>query len=175
MIDLLSFVYYTTNICGKQRYVKFEDCQNEVIYTIASNPAAKPIKRYYIVINYCRPLGGAEQQGFVCIFATQKLRFRCRPAGIDQAATGSLDLIFESRCKAKIIPTRMGGDCFVFREYFRCYFYTILQRIISPYPHPYWVRLWGHGFSHGLKKCPPDTFLPSLRSSRPFESLLLRQ
>ena len=26
------------------------------------------------------------------------------------------------------------------------------------------------GFSHGLKKCPPDTFLPSLRSGRPFKS-----
>ncbi len=31
----------------------------------------------------------------------RKLLFRCRPAGIDQAATGSLDLIFESHCKAK--------------------------------------------------------------------------
>jgi len=28
-------------------------------------------------------------------------------------------------------------------------------------------------FSHGLKKCPPDTFLPSLRSGRPFKSLLI--
>jgi len=26
----------------------------------------------------------------------RKLLFRCRPAGIDQAATGSLDFIFES-------------------------------------------------------------------------------
>ena len=30
-----------------------------------------------------------------------------------------------------------------------------------------------HGFSHGLKKCPLDTFLPSLRSGRPFESLCI--
>ena len=28
------------------------------------------------------------------------------------------------------------------------------------------------GLSHGLRKCPPDTFLPSLRSGRPFESTL---
>ena len=27
-----------------------------------------------------------------------------------------------------------------------------------------------YGLSHGLKKCPPDTFLPSLRSGRPFKS-----
>ena len=27
-----------------------------------------------------------------------------------------------------------------------------------------------HGLSHGLNKCPPDTYLPALRSGRPFES-----
>ena len=32
-----------------------------------------------------------------------------------------------------------------------------------------------HGLSHGLKKCPPDTFLPSLRSGRPFKSRLRKQ
>ncbi len=26
------------------------------------------------------------------------------------------------------------------------------------------------GLSHGLKKCPPDTFLPSIRLGRPFKS-----
>jgi len=31
----------------------------------------------------------------------RKLLFRCRPAVGDQAATGSLDLLFESRCRAK--------------------------------------------------------------------------
>ena len=33
------------------------------------------------------------------------------------------------------------------------------------------MRLKSEGLSHRLKKCPPDTFLPSLRSGRPFESL----
>ena len=37
-------------------------------------------------------------------------------------------------------------------------------------PHPNRMRPDAHGFSHGLKKCPPDTFLPSLRSGRPFKS-----
>ena len=37
-------------------------------------------------------------------------------------------------------------------------------------PHPYRVRSENDGFSHGLKKCPPDTFLPRLRRGRPFES-----
>ena len=32
-----------------------------------------------------------------------------------------------------------------------------------------------HGFSHGLKKCSPDTFLPHLRWGRPFKSLLRLQ
>ena len=37
-------------------------------------------------------------------------------------------------------------------------------------PHPYRVRSESDGFSHGLKKCPPDTFLPRLCRGRPFES-----
>ena len=37
--------------------------------------------------------------------------------------------------------------------------------------HSFGMQPDAHGFSHGLKKCPPDTFLPSLRSGRPFESL----
>ena len=37
-------------------------------------------------------------------------------------------------------------------------------------PHPSGMRPNAHGFSHGLKKCPPDTFLPALRPGRPFES-----
>ena len=36
--------------------------------------------------------------------------------------------------------------------------------------HSYRLRPECEGFSHGLKKCPPDTFLPSLRSGRPFKS-----
>ena len=39
-------------------------------------------------------------------------------------------------------------------------------------PHPSGMPSCFHGLSHGLKKCPPDTFLPSLRSGRPFESCL---
>ena len=34
-------------------------------------------------------------------------------------------------------------------------------------PHPYRVRPDVHGFSHGLNKCPPDTFLPRLWRGRP--------
>ena len=37
-------------------------------------------------------------------------------------------------------------------------------------PHPYRMHPPTKGLSHGLKKCPPDTFLPALRSGRPFES-----
>ena len=70
----------------------------------------------------------------------RKLLFRCRPAGIDQAATGSLDLIFESRCKAKKKDTLWGVLLFVFGEHYRCYSSTLLQRIIGLCPHPYWVR-----------------------------------
>ena len=61
----------------------------------------------------------------------------------------------------------------MFDEHYKCYFYTLLQRIISSCPHPYWVRSWGYGFSHGLKKCPPDTSLHQCAHwCRPFESLL---
>ena len=38
-------------------------------------------------------------------------------------------------------------------------------------PHPYRMRPQIKGLSHGLKKCPPDTFLPALQAGRPFESL----
>ena len=41
----------------------------------------------------------------------------------------------------------------------------------DPRPHPYRVRPQIKGLSHGLKKCPPDTFSPRLRRGRPFESL----
>ena len=40
----------------------------------------------------------------------------------------------------------------------------------DPRPHPYRVRPQIKGLSHGLKKCPPDTFSPRLRRGRPFES-----
>ena len=36
---------------------------------------------------------------------------------------------------------------------------------------PFGVPSCSDGLSHGLRKCPLDTFLPSLRSGRPFESL----
>jgi hypothetical protein len=35
---------------------------------------------------------------------------------------------------------------------------------------PYGMLSAFPGFFLALKKCPPDTFLPSLRSGRPFES-----
>ena len=42
---------------------------------------------------------------------------------------------------------------------------------ITPYPHPQGVRLRSNGFSHGLKKCSPDTSLhQSADWCRPFES-----
>ena len=39
------------------------------------------------------------------------------------------------------------------------------------HPHSYGMHLKSEGLSHGLRKCPPDTFLPCLRQGRPFESL----
>ena len=39
-------------------------------------------------------------------------------------------------------------------------------------PHPYRMRLKSEGLSHELRKCPPDTFLPDLRSGCSFESHL---
>ena len=39
-------------------------------------------------------------------------------------------------------------------------------------PQSFGLRSEINGFSHGLKKCPPDTFLPSLREGRPFESTI---
>ncbi len=39
-------------------------------------------------------------------------------------------------------------------------------------PHPCRVRPKVHGFSHGLTNSPPDCWLPSLWSGRPFKSLL---
>ena len=41
----------------------------------------------------------------------------------------------------------------------------VLLRIFDSHPHPYRMRLQIKGLSHGLKKCPPDTFLP--RFARP--------
>ena len=39
-------------------------------------------------------------------------------------------------------------------------------------PHPYRICPQGHGFSHGLTKCPPDTLLHQcVHWCRPFESL----
>ena len=40
-----------------------------------------------------------------------------------------------------------------------------LHHIFDSHPHPYRMRLQIKGLSHGLKKCPPDTFLP--RFARP--------
>ncbi len=50
----------------------------------------------------------------------------------------------------------------------------LLQHRFDLCPHPYRMRPQTKGLSHGLKKCPPDTFLPSLRSGRPFESFFRR-
>ena len=37
--------------------------------------------------------------------------------------------------------------------------------------HPYRMHPEYEGLSHGLQNSPPDCFVPSLRSGRPFESL----
>ena len=49
------------------------------------------------------------------------------------------------------------------------YIFGFIVDYVYPYAS-YGMQPDIHGFSHGLKKCPPDTFLPSLRSGRPFES-----
>ena len=51
---------------------------------------------------------------------------------------------------------------------------AFLRRNIALCPHPYRVRSQGYGFSHGLSKCPPDTYLPSRWSGRPFIFLVWR-
>ena len=38
-------------------------------------------------------------------------------------------------------------------------------------PHPSGMRPEARGISHGLKKCPPDTFSPRRCRGRPFDSL----
>ena len=48
---------------------------------------------------------------------------------------------------------------------------NIVRYVFDLRPHPFRMRPQIKGLSHGLKKCPPDTFLPSLRSGRPFVSL----
>ena len=40
-----------------------------------------------------------------------------------------------------------------------------LHHIFDSHPHPYRMRLQIKGLSHGLKKCPPDTFLPRFARS----------
>ena len=49
-------------------------------------------------------------------------------------------------------------------------FISPVRMILHPCQHPYGMPSKAQGFSHELKKCPPDTFLPSLRSGRSFES-----
>ena len=53
--------------------------------------------------------------------------------------------------------------------------YFSLLRSRQPFSsQSYGLRPERLGFSHGLNKCPPDTYLPGLCPGRPFESLLLR-
>ena len=47
-----------------------------------------------------------------------------------------------------------------------------ISDIFRFHPHPYVMRLKSEGLSHELRKCPPDCFIPSLRSGRAFESHL---
>lgn len=46
------------------------------------------------------------------------------------------------------------------------------SNIFRFHPYPYRMRLKSEGLSHELNKCPPDTYLPFLRSGRSFESQL---
>ena len=64
----------------------------------------------------------------------------------------------------------MGCTVFVVSIHFGFFYYTFLQQMMALCSHPYRVRSYSYGFSHGLNKCPLDTCLPSLRSGRPFES-----
>ena len=42
---------------------------------------------------------------------------------------------------------------------------VVLCKTFDLHPHPYRMRLQIKGLSHGLKKCPPDTFLPRFARS----------
>ena len=42
--------------------------------------------------------------------------------------------------------------------------------LLEFYSHPFGKRLKSEGLSHALQNSPPDCFVPSLRSGRPFES-----
>ena len=81
----------------------------------------------------------------------RKLVFRCHPAG-------SLDSIFESRCKAKKKDTHKG-------VLFLLLVYTldVTISIMHIRPHPYRVRPDVQGFSHGLKTCHRHVFLTAFR------------
>ena len=46
----------------------------------------------------------------------------------------------------------------------------ILRPLLDHRSQSYGLRPLIEGFSHGLRKCPPDTFLPSVPSGRPFKS-----
>ena len=48
--------------------------------------------------------------------------------------------------------------------------FLVTRRRLWDRLHPYGMHSAPQGLSHGLKKCPPDTFLPRLRRGRPFES-----
>ena len=47
-----------------------------------------------------------------------------------------------------------------------------LRPLLDHRSQSYGLRPLIEGFSHGLRKCPPDTFLPSVPSGRPFKSAL---
>ena len=68
------------------------------------------------------------------------------------------DLHFSSLLEEKL----WSGRC---RDRRYSIYIILASRLQSSGPQPE-----SEGFSHGLKKCPPDTFLPSLRSGRPFKS-----
>ena len=78
---------------------------------------------------------------------------RCDPARIEQCSTGALHLIVR-------IPVQIKKKRGLIRKF-------QMSSKIALYPHPQGVRLWSNGFSHGLTKCPPDTWLPCLRQGRP--------
>ena len=69
------------------------------------------------------------------------------------------------------------GSFFSWREYSHASFQKSavchrfsMSNTLRFHSHPYGMRLKSEGLSHGLRKYPPDTFLPCLRQGRPFES-----
>ena len=88
----------------------------------------------------------AKKEGFVADVSSGKIAWSCR--GPTRQTTVHRSVVFRFS-----------------------YYPSLLRPLLAFRPQSFRLRPEIEGFSHGLKKCPPDTFLPSLRSGRPFKSL----